>query len=193
MTCLNVLMPSLSPPLAPKGDGPFLKSGVQVLKDMGITAIRLGGSFTDPSYYFWKKWTGVPWERASLGAKWGSELISGFGPFEFIDMCAEAGIEPILTTTAQWGDFMNRAGPDTCCSPSDMADLVDYTWGDASTEWGAKRIAEGHPDPYKVKYIELGNEQYVARHSSVSHPSLFYFFCFALFCFALLCGPTQQY
>jgi hypothetical protein len=36
--------------------GPFLKSGVQVLKDMGITAIRLGGSFTDPSYYFWKKW-----------------------------------------------------------------------------------------------------------------------------------------
>eukprot|EP00729_Bicosta_minor_P005274 gene5274-28010_t len=142
------------------GDGPFLKSGVQVLKDMGITAIRLGGSFTDPSYYFWKKWTGVPWERASLGAKWGSELISGFGPFEFIDMCAEAGIEPILTTTAQWGDFMNRAGPDTCCSPSDMADLVDYTWGDASTEWGAKRIAEGHPDPYKVKYIELGNEQY---------------------------------
>jgi hypothetical protein len=34
---------------------------------------------TDPSYYFWKKWRGAPWERESLGAKWGSELISGFG------------------------------------------------------------------------------------------------------------------
>jgi hypothetical protein len=75
-------------------------------------------------------------------------------------MCAEAGIEPILTTTAQWGDAMNREGPDTCCSADDMADLIDYTWGGASTEWGAKRIAEGHPEPYKVKYIELGNEQY---------------------------------
>jgi len=33
-----------------------------------------------------KKWRGEPWNRESLGAKWGSELISGFGPFEFVDM-----------------------------------------------------------------------------------------------------------
>ena len=49
------------------------------------------------------------------------------GPFEFIDMCAEAGIAPIVTTTAQWGDEMGRPAPgnDTCCSPDDMADLVE--------------------------------------------------------------------
>jgi hypothetical protein len=35
------------------GAGPFLKDGVEVLKTMGISSIRLGGSFTDPSYYFW--------------------------------------------------------------------------------------------------------------------------------------------
>lgn len=35
------------------GKGPYLKSGVDTLKQMGITTIRLGGSFTDPSYYFW--------------------------------------------------------------------------------------------------------------------------------------------
>jgi len=34
------------------GDGPFLRSGVEMLHAMGITAIRLGGSYTDPSYYF---------------------------------------------------------------------------------------------------------------------------------------------
>ena len=40
-----------------------LKSGVDNLKAMGITNIRLGGSFTDPEFYFWKRWRGKPWER----------------------------------------------------------------------------------------------------------------------------------
>lgn len=166
--------------------GPFLKEGIQNLVDMGITSIRLGGSFTDPSYYFWKKWTGKPWERESLGAKWGSELISGFGPFEFIDMCAEAGIEPIVTTTAQWGDHMNHEGNTTCCSPEDMADLVEYTWGDSSTVWGKQRASDGHPEPYKVQYFELGNEQHNSlypaqvkameeRAAKIGKPKFFYY------------------
>ena len=37
--------------------------------------------------------------RPSLGAKWGAELISGWGPFEFIDMCNAADIIPVMTTT----------------------------------------------------------------------------------------------
>jgi hypothetical protein len=42
-----------------------------------------------------------------------------------------------------------------------MADLVEYCWGDPyTTEWGRVRAADGHPAPYRVRYIELGNEQY---------------------------------
>ena len=77
---------------------PVLKSGVEQLKRMGITSIRLGGSFAsqpykyadgfgdygDPDTYFWQRWIGKPWARPSLGAEWGAELLSGFGPFEFI-------------------------------------------------------------------------------------------------------------
>ena len=103
-----------------------------------------------------KKWRGDPWERESLGAKWGSELVSGFGPFEFIQMCEEAGIEPIVTTTAQWGDQMSKTATDTCCAPDDMADLVEYIWGSNATVWGKQRFEDGHPEPYKLKYIELG-------------------------------------
>ena len=51
------------------GEGPFLKSGVDTLKEMGITTIRLGGSFSDQSYYFWKYWRGQPSERQSLGVE----------------------------------------------------------------------------------------------------------------------------
>ena len=42
-----------------------------------------------------------------------------------------------------------------------MADLIDYCHGGADTTWGAKRIADGHPQPYNVTTFELGNEQYV--------------------------------
>ena len=132
------------------GEGPFLRTGVETLKDMGITAIRLGGSFSTNSYYFWKDWHGRPWERASLGAKWGSDLISGFGPFEFLDMCEEAGIEPIMTTAAQQPPpstsqiFGGGIFP-SCCTAEDMGDLIEYVGGNSSTEWGRQRAADGHP------------------------------------------------
>lgn len=74
-------------------------------------------------------------------------------------MCDEAGIEPVVTTTAQWGDEMGKSPTPTCCSPEDMADLIEYCWGDGTTTWGKTRIADGHPQPYKLRYIELGNEQ----------------------------------
>jgi alpha-L-arabinofuranosidase len=146
------------------GEGPFLRTGVETLKEMGITAIRLGGSFSTASYYFWKDWHGRPWERPSLGAKWGSDLISGFGPFEFVQMCEEAGIEPIVTTAAQqpppstsqiFGGGINVP----CCSAEDMADLIEYIGGNSSTAWGRQRAADGHPEPYKLRFVELGNEQ----------------------------------
>jgi hypothetical protein len=41
-----------------------------------------------------------------------------------------------------------------------MADLVEYAFGGENTTWGKKRIDHGHPTPYSLKYIELGNEQY---------------------------------
>lgn len=47
-----------------------------------------------------------------------------------------------------------------CCAPEDMADLVEYCWGNGTTTWGQQRIQDGHADPYQLQYIELGNEQY---------------------------------
>ena len=152
------------------GDGPFLKSGADALRSMGVRAIRVGGGFAGPDYYFWKRWTGEPSARPSDGAKWGSCLLSGFGPFEAIDLCEELGIEPVITTSAMGGPDYRRclgAGPPhdhhgsglpcSCCNASDMGDLIEYAWGDASTTWGRQRIADGHERPYKVRYIELGN------------------------------------
>ena len=66
--------------------------------------------------------------------------------FEAVDMCSALSILPIV-------DF--NLGE----TSADMADLVDFLHGDASTEWGAKRIATGHLEPYNLTFFEFGNEQ----------------------------------
>jgi len=107
---------------------------------------RQGGTVSQT--FAWKAWRGVPWERASMQHVWGDSLVSGWGPFEFIDMCTALGIEPIITLAYD----LNKA--------QDWADLVEDCFGDASTRWGAVRIHnDSHPEPYHVTIFELGNEQ----------------------------------
>ena len=64
-------------------------------------------------------------------------------------MCEAMGIVPIVTLAE------DQPG-------NDWADLVDYLWAGPNTTWGAQRAADGHPDPYVLSIIELGNEQYNA-------------------------------
>eukprot|EP00048_Salpingoeca_helianthica_P022073 m.16259 g.16259 ORF g.16259 m.16259 type:complete len:806 (-) comp6848_c0_seq2:62-2479(-) len=126
---------------------PVLLDTVTWLQRMGVTAIRQGGTFTIDEYYVWKHWRGPAQNRSSLGAQWGASLISGWGPFEMIDLCNAAGFEPIITTSAK-------------ADPQDYADLVEYLFGDATTMWGGIRGSDGHPAPYRAKYFEIGNEEY---------------------------------
>ena len=69
------------------------------------------------------------------------------GPFEMIDYAVALGAEPIITTTMT-------------STPESFADLVDYCWANTTTAMGRKRVADGHPEPYRLRFIELGNEQY---------------------------------
>jgi hypothetical protein len=153
------------------GKLPVRRSAANVLQEMGITALRVGGSFASVTgwpdggggtpastvsgeYYQWQKWTGPPWLRPSVGSVWNAysgtsySLIGGWGPFEVIDMCNALSIEPIITTTSS-------------STPGELADLVEYCHGDAqATPMGRKRASDGHPEPYRVYFFELGNEQY---------------------------------
>ena len=43
-------------------------------------------------------------------------------------------------------------------TPQSFAQLVEYCWGNTSTPMGAKRSADGHPDPYRIRFFSLGNE-----------------------------------
>eukprot|EP00927_Polykrikos_kofoidii_P055382 TRINITY_DN49653_c0_g1_i1.p1 TRINITY_DN49653_c0_g1~~TRINITY_DN49653_c0_g1_i1.p1 ORF type:complete len:705 (-),score=59.15 TRINITY_DN49653_c0_g1_i1:16-2130(-) len=138
----------------------LLRSGAAALQEMGVTLLRAGGTFAQvfPDY-FWKRlrYSKEPWKRPP--ETWGgptstdhphgtNEVITGFGPFEIMDMCDALGIEAVITTAA------------VGATPADMGDIVEYCYGNSSTIWGRKRIVEDdHPEPYHMRWVELGNEQ----------------------------------
>ena len=117
------------------------------MQDMGIALIRQGGTVSQS--FKWKEWIPVskPWLRASMTHQWGRSLVGSWGPFEFFDMCNAADIMPVITLAYD----TNNA--------EDWADLIEYLYGDNTTQWGSMRIADGHPAPYVVQTFELGNEQ----------------------------------
>ncbi len=69
-----------------------------------------------------------------------------FGTDEFIAFCRVIGAEPSITLNVRTG------------SPEEAAHWVEYCNGAVSTPYGAKRAANGHPEPYHVKYWSIGNE-----------------------------------
>jgi hypothetical protein len=125
---------------------PVLRSAADVMIEMGTRVIRQGGTVSQT--FTWKDWRGVPWERASMQHVWGDSLVSGWGLFEFIDMCNVLGIKPIVTLAFDTN------------SVTDWGDLVEYLWGNSSTAWGRVRtFNDSHPQPYNVTTFELGNEE----------------------------------
>lgn len=72
----------------------------------------------------------------------------GLGTDEFIQFCDSLGIEPHITVNYYTG------------APEEAAAWVEYCNGSVETKWGARRAANGHPEPYNVKYWEIGNEQW---------------------------------
>ena len=64
---------------------PVQRESAQWLKDMGTGLFRMGGSFAIESFWFWKHWIGPRWLRPP--ASWGQAILTGWGPFEAMDMC----------------------------------------------------------------------------------------------------------
>jgi alpha-N-arabinofuranosidase len=73
---------------------------------------------------------------------------SDFGTDEFVRFCRDLGAEPSLTVNVE-----GRGA-----TPEEAAAWVEYCNGSATSKYGALRAANGHPEPYRVKYWEVGNE-----------------------------------
>lgn len=121
------------------------------LIDQKLTVLRYGGCMANASEYRWKKMVGPRDMRPPYKGWWYPYSSNGWGIIDFINFCEAADFECIP-------DFNIEE------SAKDMADFVEYIHGSSETEWGQKRAAEGHPEPYSIKYIQIGNEETVDEH-----------------------------
>jgi hypothetical protein len=127
---------------------PVRKDVAQGLINQGITVLRYGGSMVNASGYRWKNMVGPRDRRPPYTGTWYAYSTDGWGIPDFLNFCEAAGFLGIP-------DFNINE------TPQDMADFMQYVNGPTNTIWGAQRLADGHPQPYNLKYLELGNEERV--------------------------------
>ena len=118
---------------------------IRALKAENPGVVRFGGSMIE--VYEWDKSIG-PWDQRVpyTTGPWGGQEPNFVGIEEFAQIARYVGAEPLICI--RWSGK----------TPDDAAAEVEYMNGSADTKWGGLRAQNGHPEPYKVKYWQIGNE-----------------------------------
>lgn len=112
----------------------------------------------------WKETIGDPVTRPGVYDTWGYRTTMGFGYHEFLQFCEDIGAGGMFVCNVGLG-CQGRVG-DACKDDEvdsfieDVLDAIDYALGDGTTEWSRKRVENGHPAPFPLKYVEIGNENW---------------------------------
>jgi len=144
---------------------------MKLLDDLHPAFLRFpGGNYVEGSDFanrFDFKITIGPWvERPGHGSPWGYRSSDGLGLLEFLEWCEELKMEPVLAVYAGLNlDNGRDVRTGEALKPliQDALDEIQYITGDPSTEWGARRARDGHPAPFKLTYVEIGNEDFLNR------------------------------
>ncbi|MEP6750067.1 MAG: alpha-L-arabinofuranosidase C-terminal domain-containing protein [Bacteroidota bacterium] len=138
---------------------------MQLLADMKPAFLRLpGGNYLEgqmfSSRFAWKKTLGNLDQRPGHMGTWSYRSSDGMGLLEYLEWCEDLKMEPLLAVFA--GYTLNRDYLDSGALLKPFADEaleeIEYVMGDANTRWGAKRALDGHPEPFHLTYVEIGNE-----------------------------------
>ena len=127
---------------------PVRKDVSEALIAQGLTVLRYGGSMVNHPQYRWKHMIGPRDRRPPYQGTWYPHSSNGWGIFDFLNLCEAAG-------------FLGIPAVNMDETPQDMADFMEYANGPARSEWGRQRAADGHAAPYRLGYLELGNEEAV--------------------------------
>lgn len=164
---------SLFPPTWNNRPNGFRKDLMQMLVDLKPAFLRFpGGNYlegnTIAERFDWKKTLGPIETRPGHPCPWGYRSTDGMGLLEFLLWCEDMGAEPVLGVYAGYslrGEFI-KPGPDLEPYIQDALDEIEYVTGSTATKWGAQRAKDGHPKPFKLQYVEIGNEDFFDRSGS---------------------------
>ena len=136
-----------------------------LLADMKPKFLRFpGGNYVEGEMFStrfdWKKTIGRLENRPGHASPWKYRSTDGMGLLEFLEWCEDLKMEPLLAIFA--GYTLNKDYLDSGALLKPFVDEaleeIEYVTGDVNTKWGAQRKLDGHPKPFDLSYVEIGNE-----------------------------------
>jgi alpha-L-arabinofuranosidase len=121
--------------------------------------------------YRWKNTVGPLESRKPQKNLWGYHQTAGLGYFEYFQFCEDINAEPLPVIAAgvpcqnsATGGAGQQGGVPMCDMDNyvqDVLDLIEWANGDVKTKWGKIRAEAGHPQPFNLKYVGIGNEDLI--------------------------------
>lgn len=179
---LDVDMVSLMPQDTYKGHG-IRRDMAEALEALNPKFMRFpggcvihGGGDGFWNTYRWKTTIGPKEQRRGLKNTWGYHQSMGLGYYEYFQLCEDMGMQPVPIlpcgvscqgTNGGWG-MKNQTQDAVPMSEmdewlQDALDLIEWANGDVNTTWGKKRAEQGHPEPFNLKYLGIGNEEKITK------------------------------
>lgn len=106
----------------------------------------------------WKNSVGDIDVRTPLGNLWGYNATQGLGFYEYLQMTEDLGAEPLFCINIGMSHKETIPMDRMAQWVQDALDAIEYANGPTNSLWGAQRAAAGHPAPFNLKYMEIGNE-----------------------------------
>jgi alpha-L-arabinofuranosidase len=166
-------MVSLFPPTWHDRPNGSRRDLMQMLVDLNPKFLRFpGGNYVEgdtvETRFDWKKTIGPIEERHGHPCPWGYRSTDGLGLLEFLEWCEDMNAEPVLAVYAGYSLRGAHVNPGGDLEPfvQEALDEIEYVIGGPNTTWGAQRAKDGHPAPFKLNYVEIGNEDWFDKSKS---------------------------
>lgn len=162
---LQVDWVSLFPPTYKDRPNGLRRDLAQYLEDYRPAFVRYpGGCYVQglswESAPDWRKMVCPPEERPGMWGYWKYRSTDGFGYHEFLEFCEDVGADAMYVAFAGMTVHPDNNWPLDEIDPvvQQTLDAIEYALGPTDSRWGAVRAKMGHPEPFPLKYVEIGNE-----------------------------------
>ena len=143
------------------------KDIVEKLKALNPKFLRFPGGcivegFSPSTAMYFRNTVGPVWERPGHLLMWHYRTYNGLGFHEYLQLCEDLDMEPLYVfncgMTCQARNSVLMEGQALEDMIQDTLDAIEYAVGPEDSKWGKLRSQMGHPKPFKMNYLEIGNE-----------------------------------